>query len=80
MNLTDAPVHTPNLPDLSTLFEFEDSRSGESFGVSLATLLQCLCVIEQRYIVPPFESEWEAQTIPPVLRAMATIGAEVTTR
>lgn len=80
MNLTDTTPQLPNLPDLSTLFEFEDGSTGESFGVSLATLLQCLCIMEQCYIVPPFESEWEAITVPPVLRARATLCAEVTGR
>ncbi|MDD5395322.1 MAG: hypothetical protein PHE17_20045 [Thiothrix sp.] len=57
--------------DFGALFEFGDGRTGESFGVSLATLLQCLCIAEQRYLVPPFEPDWEIQTIPPALRAMA---------
>ncbi|OQX01777.1 MAG: hypothetical protein BWK73_44980 [Thiothrix lacustris] len=57
--------------DFGTLFEFVDSNTGEAFGVSLATLLQCLCIAEQRYLVPPLEPDWEGQMIPPALRAMA---------
>ncbi|WNV05836.1 hypothetical protein RP726_05305 [Candidatus Methylospira mobilis] len=71
MDLINIPLQAP---DLSMLFEFQDNRTGEFFCVSLATLLQCLCIIEQRYIVPPLEPEWEAVTIPPLLRAMAATG------
>lgn len=60
-------------PDFGAVFEFQDSNSGETFGVSLATLLQCLCIAEQRHIVPPFEEDWEVNTIPPALREMSTI-------
>jgi hypothetical protein len=60
-------------PDLWAVFEFQDGSIGQAFGVSLATLLQCLCIAEQRHFVPPFEEAWEAATIPPVLRAMSTL-------
>lgn len=60
-------------PDFGAVFEFEDKRNKEAFGVSLATLLQCLCIAEQRHIVPPFEKDWEARTIPPALREMSAI-------
>lgn len=67
------PRPSPRPPDFSAVFEFEDRRTGETFGVSLATLLQCLCIAEQRHLVPPFERDWEATTIPPALRAISTI-------
>lgn len=60
-------------PDFGAVFEFQDSRSGEIFGISLATLLQCLCIAEQRHLVPPFEVNWEVKTIPPALREMSVI-------
>ncbi len=62
-------------PDFGAVFEFQDSNSKETFGVSLATLLQCLCIAEQQHIVPPFEKDWEANTVPPALREMSTITA-----
>ena len=58
-------------PDLGALFEFEDTRSGRRFTVSLAVLLQCLCIAEAHMTVPPFEAELEFATIPDQLRAMA---------
>lgn len=58
-------------PDLWAVFEFQDGNTGETFGVSLATLLQCLCVAEQRHVVPPFEVDWETIAIPKVLREMS---------
>ena len=66
------PVSLPP-PDLWAVFEFQDGGTGETFGVSLATLLQCLCIAEQRHIVPPFEETWEAVAIPPALRAMSAL-------
>lgn len=60
-------------PDLGAVFEFLDTNNEEVFGVSLATLLQCLCIAEQRHIVPPFERNWEINTIPPALREMSAI-------
>lgn len=63
-----------NPPDLWALFEFHDSKTGEEFGVSLATLLQCLCIAEQCHLVPPLETDWELRTIPPVLRERAALG------
>ena len=60
-------------PDLWAIFEYQDSSTGEKFGVSLATLLQCLCIAEQRHVVPPFEANWEAVTIPKTLRERAAI-------
>jgi hypothetical protein len=68
---TQLPASFP--VDFGTLFEFGDNHTGEAFGVSLATLLQCLCITEQRYLVPPLDSAWEALAIPPVLRAMSSI-------
>lgn len=60
-------------PDLWAVFEFQDSNTGETFGVSFATLLQCLCIAEQCQAVPPFEPEWEVMTIPIALREMSAI-------
>lgn len=60
-------------PDLWAIFEFQDTSTDQAFGVSLATLLQCLCIAEQCHLVPPFEAAWEVATIPPALRAMATL-------
>lgn len=59
--------------DFAALFEFVDSKTGDAFGVSLATLLQCLCIAEQHYLVPPFEPGREALTIPAALRAYAAV-------
>ncbi|BAP88338.1 uncharacterized protein E1O_12070 [Burkholderiales bacterium GJ-E10] len=61
-------------PDLFALFAFEERGLGE-FGVSLATLLQCLCIAEQRHLVPPFDPDWERATLPLALRKMAEIDA-----
>jgi hypothetical protein len=58
-------------PDLASVFEFEDQRSGTAVGVLLATLLQCLFIAQERRLVPPFEPDWEAATIDPVIRQMA---------
>lgn len=63
----------PLPPDLAAVFEFHDPGTGQSMGVSLATLLQCLCIAEQRHLVPPLEPEWEAQSLPPVLREMSQL-------
>lgn len=62
-------------PDLCAIFAFED-RAHQEFGVSLATLLQCLCIAEQRHLVPPFDPDWERATIPPALRERTKIEAE----
>lgn len=68
-----ADRESSSLPDYWAIFEFQDSNTCETFSVSLATLLQCLCIAEQRHIVPPFEAEWEVKTIPPSLREMSDI-------
>ncbi len=60
-------------PNFATFFEFQEAKSGKKFTVTLATLLQCLCIAEQQFIVPPFEPDWEAATIPPLLRSMSQI-------
>jgi hypothetical protein len=65
-------------PDLTAVFEFEDQQTGASVGVTLATLLQCLCIAQERCLVPPFEPEWEAATIDPVIREMARLSDPVT--
>ena len=62
--------------DFGTAFEFSDSRTGQNFCVTLATLLQCLCIAEQQHIVPPFETAWEVEAIPVELRAMAQCRAK----
>lgn len=54
--------------DFSTIFEFQDLDPPITFGISLATLLQCLCIAEQRNFVPAFEESWESVTIPAKLR------------
>lgn len=59
--------------DFGTIFELQDGASGQTYGVTLATLLQCLCVAEQRYMVPPFEPEWAAESLPDLLRERALI-------
>lgn len=59
--------------DYGAVFEFTDSRTGDSFGVTLATVLQCLCIAEQRFLVPSLDKEWEAATIPPVIRERSNI-------
>ncbi|KPW36294.1 hypothetical protein [Pseudomonas coronafaciens] len=63
-------------PDLAAVFEFQDSRAGKSLGVSLATLLQCLCIAEQRHLVAPLEADWELETLPPALREMARLNTD----
>lgn len=63
-------------PDLAAVFEFQNGRSGVSLGVSLATLLQCLCIAEQRHLVPSLESDWELATLPPEFRAMARLNTD----
>ncbi|WP_139240041.1 hypothetical protein [Azotobacter vinelandii] len=66
----------PNLlasPEWTTIFEFQNSHTGERFGVTLATLLQCLCIAEQCHLVPPFEADWEKAAIPTAIRSLATI-------
>lgn len=63
-------------PELTSIFEFQDSRTGQHFGVSLATLLQCLCIAEQRHLVPLFETDWETLTLPPALRALSQLTIE----
>lgn len=62
--------------DYCALIQFQDRRSGESFCVSLGTLLQCLCIAEQLYAVPPFERDWELATIPSALREMSAIPSQ----
>ena len=69
MNTIPTPNSLP--PDFATLFKFEEVKTKKTFGVSLATLLQCLCIAEQRHLVPPFEAAWEAISIPKTLREMS---------
>ncbi|WP_368759036.1 hypothetical protein [Pseudomonas aeruginosa] len=66
-------IASPSAPDLGAVFEFHDNRTGLSLGVYLATLLQCLCIAEQRHLVPPLEPDWEAETLPPALREMSRL-------
>lgn len=54
--------------DLGAVFEFQDGSTQQHVGVSLATLLQCLCIAEQCHLVPPLDPEWEAHSLPAVLR------------
>ncbi|MCB1622307.1 MAG: hypothetical protein KDI44_16390 [Thiothrix sp.] len=75
MAITPEP-DPPLLVELDTLFEFEapaGAGDGATFVVSLATLLQCLCIAEQRFLVPPLDPDWEARTIPPTLRARSRV-------
>lgn len=53
--------------DLGTVFEFAAGATGEPFGVTLATLLQCLCIAQKKGFVPPFEADWVEVMIPPIL-------------
>ncbi|PRA81781.1 hypothetical protein CQ054_20080 [Ochrobactrum sp. MYb29] len=55
-------------PDFGALIEFQNSETGEVFLITVGTLLQCLCVAEQQLVVPPFEPDWAAVAIPPILR------------
>ncbi|WP_408914481.1 hypothetical protein [Brucella pseudogrignonensis] len=55
-------------PDFGALIEFENAESGQVFVITVATLLQCLCIAEHELIVPPFEPEWAAVAIPLLLR------------
>lgn len=73
MSLAGTQPMSPSPVDFGTLFEFGDVKTGEAFGVSLATLLQCLCIAEQRCLVPPLEPDWEAQAIPAALRAYTVL-------
>lgn len=57
-----------NEPDYSILFHFEDGVTGEDFTVSLATLLQCLCIADHHQLVPPLDQGWTESNIPPILR------------
>jgi hypothetical protein len=66
---------TMTSPDLWTAFEYQDRHTGEQFGVSLATLLQCVCIAEQLHAVPQLEADWEALTIPSVLRERANLAS-----
>lgn len=66
---------SPVSPDLTAMFEFHDPQAGQRFGVSLATLLQCLCIAEQRHLVPPLEAAWEAESLPAVLREMSQLSS-----
>ena len=74
--MTNDEIASLSPPELASVFEFQDSRQGQRLGVSLATLLQCLCIAEQRHLVPPFETDWEALTIPPVLRELSQLAIE----
>jgi hypothetical protein len=56
-----------------TIFDFSNAQNATQVGVSLATLLQCLCIAEQRHLVPPLEPEWEQMTIPSILRNYSTL-------
>jgi hypothetical protein len=68
----DAVLKPDARPDPTVVFEFEDQR-GAPVGVLLATLLQCLCIAQARALVPPFEPDWAAATIGPVIREMARL-------
>ncbi len=54
--------------DLGTVFEFSHETSGEFFGMTLATLLQCLCVAEELGFVPPLDTAWSKAVIPSVIQ------------
>jgi hypothetical protein len=66
-------ITNPVPPDLAAVFEFHDSHAGTRLGVSLATLLQCLCIAEQCHLVPPLEADWELKTLPPALRELSQV-------
>jgi len=71
-----AEIITKSVPDFATVFEFCDGSTGEAFGVSLATLIQCLCIAEQRHLVPPLEAAWELVAVPTAIRKMSKIDSE----
>ena len=73
MNQHDVTFKPDVRSELDAVLEFEDKRSGTPVGVSVATLLQCLCIAQERCLVPPFEADWEAATIDPVIREMARL-------
>jgi hypothetical protein len=60
-----------------TIFVFRNAQNGTQVGVSMATLLQCLCVAEQRHLVPPLEPEWEQMTIPSILRNYSALKLDI---
>lgn len=64
-----APIQNELLPpDFGALIGFQNAETGEAFVITVATLLQCLCIAEEQLIVPPFEPVWSVVCIPTILR------------
>ena len=57
--------------DLGALFRFEDTQTGFEALVSLATLLQCLCVSRNACLVPELPVEWKNVALPEGIEAMS---------
>lgn len=74
VNLKSArdPLH----PNLGAAFRFEDPTTGLEALVSLATVLQCLCVSRDKHLVPEFTSEWKATALPEIIERMAADPSE----
>jgi len=57
--------------ELGALFRFEDTRTGLEALVSLATVLQCLCVSRNARIVPELPADWKETALPDCIEAMS---------
>lgn len=71
--MIDGEADSHPAPQLDCVFEFQHDTTGHRYGVSMATLLQCLCIAEQLHRVPPLEPTWEALTLPPSLRELSRL-------
>lgn len=65
-----------NQSNLGAAFRFEDPSTGLEALVSLATVLQCLCVARDKHLVPEFTNEWKAKALPEIIERMAADPSE----
>lgn len=55
--------------DLTALFEFETGDEHMPVLVSVATLLQCVCISRDFFLTPPFPQNWQESAVPEQIAA-----------
>jgi hypothetical protein len=55
--------------DLTALFEFETGDEHMPVLVSVATLLQCLCISRDFFLTPPLPQSWQESAMPEQIAA-----------
>lgn len=63
------------LSDLAALLRFENPQTGVEALVSVATVLQCLCVSRNAHLVPELPADWKKTALPEAIEAMSILSA-----